>query len=440
MKVARAPLPITGLPGFVPLFEGSLWASWSAWVSGVRVLDGVTPADWLQYLRLKPGVSCRLAFFPDLHPAAAAAGTPNAGPPEGILVHLFDTPERAERAFAKFVAHRARDDGHGAEPFLDRGAAAVVASMLDDPELPGLRHLRRPYRVKTWLERAFLNAGPLSKRTLRYRMLRYKPGRRGAFEVGIAPRSRAGTPFPLRAHLRIERPSDALRTLERMRALRERLKGAAPHVEVPEVLWADPDSGVSVRAWLEGTVEGDAWSLDRARRVGAALASLHAVDPAACALPAFDPEREWVEPVRNARALLPDPGTAAERLALSLAETFAARDPSRDVAIHGDLHPGQVVFRDEGVGWLDLDRARRAPAAFDFASLRVQAGLGFDSETHAAVRHGYREAGREPPAESEIVAAETAIRLGRWSDPFRRLDPDWPTAMRRAFEQLESAR
>ncbi len=116
-------------------------------------------------------------------------------------------------------------------------------------------------------------------------------------------------------------------------------------------------------------------SLERAmRRLGAALAGLHALPPPMSA-PRFDRLEEGR--LNTAAAVIgrvrPELDEAAETLAAWLGANERKASASPRVCLHGDPHLGNVLVRKDGIALVDLDHVCAGPPAADIA--RVLAGL-----------------------------------------------------------------
>jgi len=144
------PLPETRLPGLEPLLNGALWNEWAD-RGHVFTLEQLLPA--IRYVRLKPSSSCRLVVFKSLDGTAKE-------PPEGILLHLYPDIARARLAFAKVSSHPLFPGSAGLEPFLDETHAVVGSPFPNDPDVPGLRHVYRPHRLRLALAEALSEYSP----------------------------------------------------------------------------------------------------------------------------------------------------------------------------------------------------------------------------------------------------------------------------------------
>lgn len=110
---------------------------------------------------------------------------------------------------------------------------------------------------------------------------------------------------------------------------------------------------------------------------------------------------------------------AAERLDSAIALRLEAIGPVRQLRLHGDCHPGNVLWTDEGPHFVDLDDARTGPAVQD---LWMLAG---DERAMDAVLDGYRQFRDFDDSELALVPALRAMRqlhyagwiAARWHDP-----------------------
>ncbi|WP_449426690.1 serine/threonine protein kinase [Rhodanobacter umsongensis] len=110
---------------------------------------------------------------------------------------------------------------------------------------------------------------------------------------------------------------------------------------------------------------------------------------------------------------------AAARLDAAIASRLEAVGPVRPLRLHGDCHPGNVLWTDEGPHFVDLDDARTGPAVQD---LWMLAG---DERAMTAVLEGYRQFRDFDDSELLLVPALRAMRqlhyagwiAARWHDP-----------------------
>ncbi|HET7358756.1 MAG TPA: serine/threonine protein kinase, partial [Rhodanobacteraceae bacterium] len=113
-------------------------------------------------------------------------------------------------------------------------------------------------------------------------------------------------------------------------------------------------------------------------------------------------------------------GDAAAHVDAAVAARFDAVGPLRTLRLHGDCHPGNVLWTDDGgPHFVDLDDARSGPAVQD---LWMLAG---DDRAMAALLEGYAQFRDFDAAELALVPALGAMRqlhhggwiAERWHDP-----------------------
>jgi aminoglycoside phosphotransferase len=140
-----------------------------------------------------------------------------------------------------------------------------------------------------------------------------------------------------------------------------------PELRVPSVLAADDD--VLVMEALAGR-RLDALGSAALQPLGAALAALHGLRPAARPAPftRLDPERLATAAAVIARAR-PDVAGRAARL-LARLEDAAADARRRPVCLHGDANLRNAILLGDGrVGLIDLEHVSAGPAAADLGQL-----------------------------------------------------------------------
>jgi Ser/Thr protein kinase RdoA (MazF antagonist) len=110
---------------------------------------------------------------------------------------------------------------------------------------------------------------------------------------------------------------------------------------------------------------------------------------------------------------------AVERVDRAVAARFDAVGPLRTLRLHGDCHPGNVLWTDAGPHFVDLDDARTGPAVQDLWM------LAHDERAMQALLEGYGSMRDFDHAEIALVPALRAMRqvhyagwiATRWQDP-----------------------
>lgn len=172
---------------------------------------------------------------------------------------------------------------------------------------------------------------------------------------------------------------------------------------------------------------------DLLRRTGAALAALHAADPAGLRTAATGADAAAVGGAATSLLeLLPQHGDRIARLAARIGSALAALPTVRGPR-HGDFSADQVLVDGDAVTIIDLDRADAGDPVADLGlfaatSLRVAASGPL---TAAAARSqaatlvdGYVDAGgADPAATLDVWTAAWLMRLA--AEPFRYREDDW---------------
>lgn len=110
---------------------------------------------------------------------------------------------------------------------------------------------------------------------------------------------------------------------------------------------------------------------------------------------------------------------AAMRLDHAISARLAAIGPLRQLRLHGDCHPGNVLWTEAGPHFVDLDDARSGPAMQDLWM------LANDERALSALLEGYRQFRDFDDAELALIPALRAMRqlhyaswiAARWHDP-----------------------
>ncbi|MEW9624512.1 serine/threonine protein kinase [Rhodanobacter geophilus] len=111
--------------------------------------------------------------------------------------------------------------------------------------------------------------------------------------------------------------------------------------------------------------------------------------------------------------------SAAQRLDAAVVARFDATGPVRTLRLHGDCHPGNILWTDAGPHFVDLDDARTGPAVQDLWM------LASDDAAMRALLDGYTQLRDFDHAELALVPALRAMRqlhyagwiALRWHDP-----------------------
>ncbi len=168
------------------------------------------------------------------------------------------------------------------------------------------------------------------------------------------------------------------------------------------------------------------------RSAGEALAALH--DAAAGhpgPLPYLAPATDQVTDALDAHQRRPGRPDAAAVDALRARHTavladLPAPDPARDLVLHGDAHPGNLLCAATAAGgarwlWTDLEETCRGPVRWDLAVLRGTTRL----DGAAAVRAWAAATGARVPTPAELApfAAARAVEAAAWVLGMAAVDP-----------------
>jgi Ser/Thr protein kinase RdoA (MazF antagonist) len=121
---------------------------------------------------------------------------------------------------------------------------------------------------------------------------------------------------------------------------------------------------------------------------------------------------------------------AVARVDAAVAARFHAVGPVARIRLHGDCHPGNLLWTDAGPHFVDLDDARTGPAVQD---LWMLAG---DDEALDALLEGYAQFRDFDPGERALIPALRAMRQVHWAGwiAARWDDPAFPAAFPFAAE------
>jgi tRNA A-37 threonylcarbamoyl transferase component Bud32 len=236
-------------------------------------------------------------------------------------------------------------------------------------------------------------------------------------------------------------------TLGVLRAL-EPARAAARVLAIPQALFWDPGTrtlglqhapGIPYRTLAEG-----ADAEPHLHRAGAALAELHAAAPAG--LPARSLEdhlRELIRPHPEALArALPAHAVAIGRILRALRTAIARQGAVRVVAIHRDLHLGQLFADGERVWLIDWDLAAGGDAALDLGNLTAYLRTRVPAVAERCAR-AFADGYGPSPAHERAAAYEAMTYLRLASKRFRLREPGWEAQVAdmldRAQERLARA-
>lgn len=138
---------------------------------------------------------------------------------------------------------------------------------------------------------------------------------------------------------------------------------------------------------------------------------------------------------------------AAEEVLALTGEAFEAFGPLRRLRLHGDCHPGNILWTPEGPHFVDLDDACMGPAVQDLWMLLSGTPVEMTRQL-AWVLAGYREFNDFDPLETMLIEPLRALRIihysgwlaRRWDDPAFPHHFPWFNTPRYWEEQLYTLR
>jgi aminoglycoside phosphotransferase len=231
------------------------------------------------------------------------------------------------------------------------------------------------------------------------RLLRYIPEKRAT----AAMLDHAGAPV---AYMKVYAPGGATHAAETLRALHTLAGSAVGAPRLPRVLGHLPNLDCVAIEALPGRPLGGEHAEQITATMGAlgvAVATLHATPAHVDRAPDDD------ETGLDRRTLELLDTDVAERVAAVQALLSPSAPPETEVCLHGDLHFGNVLVGDEGIGLIDTDLAGAGPAAKDLAEvivrLRLRQRLGTMDATASAEAEqrfleGYATVGPVPTTRS----------------------------------------
>lgn len=366
------------------------------------VLSSLEPS----YLRYKAGTSCLAGF------RLEANGKPTW---LTFTARRRDASDKMDKSLLK----SGLPGPFGAGRALFAELAVTMASFPNDRALKRLWRVAEPHAHRPLLGKLSL------PRDGSIEALRYRPERRFVARV-----SQDGAPLAL---LKLHAPEVFVRA--RFSASAFTCDGS---LVIPRLIGSSARHGAVASEWLAGAVaKTDAAT---AKRIGAALATLHRQDALGLALMTRRDQRaSALAMAEDITALLPELAARAASLADRIAQALESDAPP--VALHGDCHIDQILDLGEAIALIDFDEATRGPAAWDFGNLiahLVLADPGCEPAFNAALLGGYRAAGGT--VTERDVAAQTALGLLRLAThPFREQQADWPAAIAAILTLAEAA-
>ena len=123
------------------------------------------------------------------------------------------------------------------------------------------------------------------------------------------------------------------------------------------------------------------------------------------------------------KSLLPAYESVARDLLKRVEEVYKAT-PHKNIRMHGDCHPGNLLWTDAGCHFVDLDDAVNGPAVQDFWMLLSGERAECEAQI-AGLIEGYREFGEFDTRELALIEPLRALRqihyaawlARRWEDP-----------------------
>lgn len=302
----------------------------------------------------------------------------------------------------------------------------------DDRDLPSLARFADPEARERLLARRLPSmagrfSGPL-------RILSYNPERRF---VALLHDSE-GPAAVVRGHT----PDRFGRSQRGARAFRT-VKGG---FRIPRLLGASRGSAVLVQEWLQGRpLELDPWrhgapaeAASLSHHVGRALRSLHTQEARGLRRAGGS---GLTRALAGIEAVRPGDTTEAARRAVRwlrpLLHSLEEALPPAAAPLHGDLHPGQILVSDEGLGLVDFDRAGVGDPLRDLATFvaHLEAGraegtvpAAVATAAESSLLDGYRNAGGVVDLDRFQWQCAAAL-LRRAPHPFRARTPEWPAAI-----------
>jgi Ser/Thr protein kinase RdoA (MazF antagonist) len=360
----------------------------------------------LRYFKWKPGTSAWLAYE-----AQTGAG-------EAAWV--------CGRIVPRGGARRGPDAGRGRPDVWAEEPPLALWLLPREPRLRGLEPAMRDRFVRRIIgaaHPALLSQGYRPARSVRLRIIRYKPLRRALVHAQARMRGRFPTlrrGLILRAYARRGQAEAVHRAAL---ALVERGSSVARHLRLPRPLGCDPRRNVRWEEIVSGSpladgLGGPEW-MRGVRALGRGLAALHRLElPLPGRRDASEEMRRLLACLRGLEAWGPAFGGEARTLVRALAQRSFALDGWPLRPIHGDLHPAQILIRvGRRPGLLDLDELAQGDPLADLACWEAHLTLlalrgALTRETSATASAALRSAWRR-------AIAACGEDLSLWLDPAR---------------------
>src|ERR1051325_10995801 len=301
--------------------------------------------------------------------------------------------------------------------------AVVVTVFPNDLKLPALQHLADPVKRERALRELWPGCPNLWQGGLH--RLRYRPERRYVAQLRAADGTQALLKaYTEKAYVRVTRNAHAFKSRGPLRIAR--VLGRSDHRRLLAFEWLP--GRVLMEFCAAPETNGAAVS-----GAGAALATLHAQDPADLTEWTRDAEAADVVALGNEIGFIcPQLARRADDLAQRLAVKLSAA-PAMRCALHGDFSANQVLVGETEVAIIDLDWACCGDPADDLGNFLAQAERialrgGMSSarleSVRAALLEGYaRATGHPAPERVGLYTALEVFRRTRF--PFRAREPEW---------------
>lgn len=316
---------------------------------------------------------------------------------------------------------------------------------------PRDRRLRqvRAMRREDWLIKASAEwfrrkhgEGHFTPESWRCSPIKYVPESRLVCRLKGEWESKAGARW-CRAYVRISRRNNAADQTEILSQLGTALNDAACGLAVPESLGAVPRQHLLATEFIRGRTLRDSVACASCEEVAGAcrkLASISRQRIDLASVPAGDDRLEPVSMLADLNAALAQSPGSSRTLDL-WARTQPAR-PQVDALVHGDLHAGQVIQKNDLLFVVDWDACRLGDPTQDITNLaaeieyatRLTGGAACSRDIAAVCVEAWRAGGGAFNTRSARWWATHAFVLRAWG-LLRHLRPDWRNASSRLLER-----